>query len=308
MQNVLVNFNGEILPWNQADRVSVLDRSYLYGDSLYEVVRTFDGIPVHLREHLDRLYASARLCQMEVAQTPELWVREIRKTVDAFHKLPGCHQSEAYVRMVLSRGTGKIGFGLQNLLTPSQYSLIVQPLEAPDSKAFEKGAHLGISKRIRNDRRALDPAMKSGNYLNSLLAYLETTQDSPYGDAILLDRMDFVTEGTTFNLFYVKKRIVVTSPLDIGILDGITRKFTLENARNEGFETREVRFKKEHLFEADEVFLTSTTKDVFPVTAIDGKRIANGKPGKVTRLLKESFNARIPEFKNAALAYFPDAH
>ena len=302
---MLVNFNGEILSSGNVTPVSVFDRSYLYGDSLYEVVRTFDGEPVHLQEHLDRLFASAILCSMEIGQSRETLIQEIRRSVELFRRLPGCESREAYVRLVISRGVGKIGFGLSNLLTPTQYCLIVQPLEAPSTETFERGVHLGISKRMRNDARALDPAMKSGNYLNSLLAYLETTtpQSSglpPIEDALLLDRFGFVTEGTTFNVFYVKKGIVVTSPLDIGILAGITRQFTLENAKSLGIPAREVRFTPQHLKEADEVFLTSTTKDVLTVSRIDGQVIGQGKVGPITRKLKAAFVARIPEFIQSA--------
>jgi branched-chain amino acid aminotransferase len=130
--------------------------------------------------------------------------------------------------------------------------------------------------------------------LNSLLAFLEAADENAgYDDALLCNAEGHLTEGTTFNIFYVGRGIVCTPPLDIGILDGITRRKTIEVARDLGFEVREVRFPKERLYEADEVFMTSTIKEVFPVTRVDRKVIADGKPGPITVQLAEAFRRSI---------------
>ena len=293
MQNTLVNVNGEILPAAQA-QVSIFDRGFLYGDSLYEVMRSHNGKLMHLKEHLIRLEASAKLCRMVLGQSTDIYAQEIEKTFTAFLKMSGHAQTEAYCRLIVTRGVGKIGFGLNCLKSPTQYFIIVQPLELPTAAQFEKGMAIQVAARLRNDPRALDPAMKSGNYLNSLLAYLEATAED-YDDAIMLNHQGHVTEGTTFNIFYVHKNIVITPPLDIGILDGITRLEVLREAKTLGFETREARFPKERLYEADEVFVTSTIREVFPVTSIDRKSIAGGRPGSVTRKLKDAYKKSIEQ-------------
>lgn len=287
MENAIINVNGQILPLEQA-KVSVFDRSYLYGDSLYEVARTHRGRIFALDEHLARLAQSAELCRMTIHQKPEDFKREIQRTVDRFWETPGGRNRDAYIRIIVSRGEGRIGFGLSCLNTPSLYTLIVAPLEAPTEELYRKGFRLQVSERLRNDPRALDPAMKSGNYLNSLLAYLDAAS-AGFDDALLCNLDGHLTEGTTFNIFYVRRGIVATPPLDIGILDGITRRQVMGTARRIGVEVREVRFPRERLYEADEVFLTSTIKEVFPVTRVDQIRINNGKPGPVTQRLLVEF-------------------
>lgn len=297
---VIVSVNGEILTDPLTPCIPAFDRSYLYGDSLYEVVRTYRGVFLYMEEHLLRLAKSAELCRLALAHPLSHYRTECEKALKAFQAQPGMRAVEAYCRIVLSRGTGKIGFGLENLLTPSTFVIIVQPLNAPTEAQWEAGFEYQIVDRIRNDKRAQDPAAKTGNYMNSLLAYLEATA-AGYQDALLCDAQGFLTEGTTFNLFYVRRGIVATSPFSSGILDGITRKTTISLAKRRGLEVREVLFPKERLFEADEVFMTSTIKEVFPVVKINGKKIGNGKPGKITRLLNEDFESHSDRLVEKAL-------
>jgi branched-chain amino acid aminotransferase len=288
-----INVNGRIFDRKALDshaegRISVFDRGYLYGDSLYEVCRTYGGQLFAMKEHLERMAKSAALCHMTLSQPLSEYADQMRKTVEAFHRAIGHKKSEVYCRIIVSRGIGKIGFGLKCLESPTQYAIIAQPLDEPSREQFEKGAALQFSHRVRNDRRALDPAMKSGNYLNSLLAYLEAV-DAGLEDAILCNFDGHVTEGTTFNVGYIRRGILATPPLDIGILDGITRRRLLTHARELGLSVREVRFPKERMFEADEVFLSSTIREAFPVTRLDDKRIGDGKPGPWTRKLQKAF-------------------
>ena len=318
MANSIININGNLIAvyspdtdptegrqsWLHPDaRISVFDRSYLYGDSLYEVARTYGGRFFLLEEHLERLEASARLCHMELSQNRATLLGEIEKTWRAFKALPEnstVHPNrEAYLRIVLSRGSGKIGFAKECVKSPTTFTLYMQPVEEPTAEQRQKGMHLWVAARLRNDPRALDPAMKSGNYLNSLLAYLEAQDASnsaaptgPYDDALLCNADGHITEGTTFNIFYVRRGIVVTPPLDIGILDGITRRKVIELARQHSYPVREVRFPKERLYEADEVFLTSSVREVFAVTALDGRKISRGKPGPITRHLEALYQAQ----------------
>lgn len=288
MQNAVINVNGEIQSPQRA-LVSVFDRGYLYGDSLYEVVRTYDGEFFQLEEHMRRLEKSAELCRMTLGQSLDVYQKEIEKTLRAFQAQPGCLKQEAYCRIIVSRGMGKIGFGLGCLLTPTLYTVIVQPLDLPTPEQQKKGLKLQISRRLRNDPRALDPAMKSGNYLNSLLAFLEATAEG-FDDALLCNSEGFLTEGTTFNIFYARRGIVATPPLDIGILDGITRRQVLESCRKMGLEVREVRFPLERIYESDEVFLSSSIKEVFPVTQVDQKKIGSGRPGPICAQLRQEFS------------------
>jgi branched-chain amino acid aminotransferase len=293
MQNVLINVNGQIFTRAEAEtraegRVSVFDRGYLYGDSLYEVCRTYRGKLFAVKEHLERLEKSAALCHMTLSQSLSEYAEQMEKSVQAFHRQAGRAEAEAYCRIIVSRGVGKIGFGQSCVQTPTQYVIITQPLDEPSAQQFEKGYALQISSRIRNDRRALDPAMKSGNYLNSLLAYLEASSDG-FDDAILCNHDGHVTEGTTFNVGYIRRGMIATPPLDVGILDGITRRRLFDVARELGIPMREVRFPRERMLEADEVFLLSTIKEVFPVTRLDDRKIGGGKPGPLTRKLQQAF-------------------
>ena len=287
-RGTLINLNGDFLDPADA-KVSVFDRSFLYGDSLYEVVRTYQGKPFRLKEHLVRMEKSAKLCQMRFSQTTAEYEREILKSIAAYRAQPGKQDEDVYVRIVVSRGSGKIGFGLGNLETPTLYAIIVEPISMFPNRPFDKGTKLQISDRIRNHPKALDPAMKSGNYLNSLLAYLSAA-DAGFDDALMVDQQGFMTEGTTFNLFYVNRGIVATAPLDVGILDGVTRRAILNLCIEQGIPCREVRFPKEYLYEADEVFVSSSLKEVLPVLDLDGKKIASGKAGPVTRKLRDAFD------------------
>ncbi|MEK7692533.1 MAG: aminotransferase class IV, partial [Bdellovibrionota bacterium] len=178
-------------------------------------------------------------------------------------------------RVIVTRGVGRIGFSKKAVHSPPGYVVIAQAVEPPTPDQLKRGLTLRVVDRIRNDRRAQDPAAKTGNYLNSLLAYLEA-EAAGDDDALLCNADQHVTEGTTFNIGYVKRGIIVTPPLDIGVLVGITRKYLLAGCRRRGLEVREVRFPKERLYEADEVFATGTVKEVFPVSSVDGKKIPMG--------------------------------
>jgi branched-chain amino acid aminotransferase len=291
MQNAVINVNGQILSPDQA-KISVYDRGYLYGDSLYEVVRTYQGKFFLLDEHLRRLEKSAALCRMTLSQSLSHYQSEILKTFQAFRAQPGSERTEAYMRIIVSRGSGRIGFSTTCLTSPTHYTILVQPVEAPTPEQFQKGMKLRVSERLRNDRRALDPAMKSGNYLNSVLAYLEA-EALQSSDALLCNSEGHLTEGTTFNIFYVRRGILATPPLDIGILDGITRRRVIQLAQSLNLPVREVRFPKERLYEADEVFLTSSIREVFPVSQVDEQVIQNGLPGPMTQKLHQAYRTSI---------------
>ncbi len=292
-QNAIIWIQGKLCRPSEA-KVSVYDRSYLYGDSLYEVVRTYHGQVYGMKDHLARLRATARLCSLDIAQSNKDIDSACQETIGAYQKQEGNPRADVYCRLVISRGEGKIGFGKNNLETKSLLTVIVQPIEEPSEAKRKEGAKLKIVERLRLDRRALEPAAKTGNYLNCLLAYIEAAE-AGFDDALMCDEDGHVTEGTTFNLFYVKRGILVTPPLDIGILDGITRREVIELARGLGVPVRETRFPKERLYEADEVFLTGTIKEIMPVSNIDGRAIGaktQTSPRPVTDRLWAEFRNR----------------
>jgi branched-chain amino acid aminotransferase len=291
MQNAQINVNGQILSPQDA-KISVFDRAFLYGDSLYEVVRSYQGEFYLLDDHLRRLEKSAELCYLNLGKSLSFYRDEIYRTFELFRAQAPNPGTEAYARIIISRGTGQIGFGLSQLTSPSLYTIIIQPVEAPTSEQYRQGMKLQIGQRLRNRTEALDPAMKSGNYLNSLLAYLEANQEG-FPDALLCNADGHITEGTTFNIFYVRRGIIATPPLDIGILDGITRRQVIQLAMELNLSVREVRFPKERLYEADEVFLTSSIKEVFPVVQIDKRKIGSGVPGKLTQKLHTAYRQAL---------------
>jgi branched-chain amino acid aminotransferase len=298
MQNATLNVNGKCIstvPTAQWTGVSPWDRGFLYGDSLYEVLRTYEGKLVWEEEHLERLEQSARLCHFRLDFSRDFFKAELRKTVAAFYSsLDSPAKPELVVRLVVSRGAGSLGFDLSHIQTPNQWIIYVYPLVPASVEQLRQGVSLRVVSRLRNAKAALDPAMKSGNYLNSLLAYLEAKQNQAEGtaffDALLCDAQGFLTEGTTFNVFYIRRGILATPPLGIGILPGITRQKVLSLAQGLGLLVREVRFTPEYLQAADEVFLTSTIREVLPVTQVDSCRIQNGRPGPWTQRLLRAYH------------------
>lgn len=288
----LISVNGERHfidnPTAESARViSVFDRGYLYGDSLYEVARSYGGKLSMLEAHLERLEKSAELNHMKLTVPRAELKREMERAATSFREK--CENCEVYCRVIVTRGVGKIGFGLNAVMTGNQVVIIVMKVEAPTLETFEKGMSLQVGCRLRNSPQALSPAMKSGNYLNNVLAFLEAT-DAGLDDSVMCNSDGHLTEGTTFNLFYVKRKIVVTPPFEIGMLDGITRKTVMELARSAGYEVRVVRFPKERLDEADEVFVTGTVKEVLPVTRVGDRKF---KVGPVTRRLAELYRKSV---------------
>ncbi len=274
--------------------ISVMDHGFLFGDSLYEVIRTYEQKPYGWKAHYQRLQDSASLSYMELAQSENQIKDKITQTLGWFYSEPQNKGLEAYARIIVTRGIGGIGFGKSYLKTPSQLIIIVQACQKLTESDFEKGIRLQVVRRIRNDPHALSPAMKSGNYLNSLLSVLEA-QEEGFDDSILCNREGHITEGSRMNIFYIRRGIAATAPFDIGILDGISRKLTFKLLKELNIPYRETRYTPLHLYNADEVFVTSTIKEVFPVLNINDHQIGNGKPGEITRKLKNLFQNRAKQ-------------
>jgi len=273
--------------------VPVLDRGFLYGDSVYEVVRTYGGRPFEIDRHLARMEATARRLDLTLPERESL-VRELQRTLEA------AGNAESYARIVVTRGIGE--FGLSPFLARGENRLviIVRPLQPPSEDQYERGLRMAIARTRRNPPQALDPALKTGNYLNNILAVREA-HEAGADDAILLDLQGRVTEGSTSNVFFVQRGILVTPPLSLGMLEGVTRAIFIGIAREEGLLLREEPHGPEALAAADEVFMTSTLREAMPVTSLvflespgeQVRQVAGGKPGPVARRLRAAFRSYV---------------
>lgn len=271
--SLLTNLNGDITP---TATVSVLERGFLYGDSVYEVVRTFQGQHFGLQEHLDRLRQSAAYLYMDVPWSDEHIQSEIERT------LYQASWTESYIRIVVSRGT-ETKISLQPSVGLQPNLLIVVSEISPEPILSDTGLHLIIGERRRTDQQALSPAAKTGNYLNNILALLEA-QHQGAQDAILLNAQGDVTEATTSNFWMVREGIVLTPPAEVGILVGITRHFLWQILQTHQIPCAEVVLKPADLWSAEEAFLSSSVRLMMPVNQIDAYQLPQC-PGKITQFL-----------------------
>jgi len=267
---MIININGQILPSEKAS-IPVLDRGFLYGDSIYEVTLTYDKKPFLMKEHLDRLWSSASKIEMHLKYSREDIIREVQKTIDHFG-IP-----RAYIRIIITRGEGEIGLD-PNLSDDNNLVIIVKELPENPTWWYEKGVHMIIADLRRLPKKVLDPNLKSGNYLSNVMAHHQAKKVGAF-DAILLNMRGYVTEGTTNNIWMVRKDRVITPPLEAGLLEGITRSTLLTIGKKHGIEMVEDNFTADELKSAQEAFLTSSTREIVPITKIDDELIGQGVPG-----------------------------
>jgi branched-chain amino acid aminotransferase len=266
----LCNVNGTITSEQEA-RIPALDRGFLFGDSVYEVMRTRGGIPFAWPEHLERLRASADGIALAIEKSDADVMRMVKRTLEA------AGNPESYVRIIVSRGTATApNIDLSYAPGPETYVVYVRELPPPPPS----GAKLAVIPRRRTDRRAFDPGIKSGNYLNNLLGLAEAKERGA-SDCLFLNIEGQVTEASTSNFYLVKDGRIRTPPLGAGLLAGITRRLLFEHVAR-GFDLAEAQLTQVDLAGADEMFLSSTMRDVLPVTHVDGKPVRDGKPGPVT--------------------------
>ena len=267
-------------------RIPVLDHGFLLGDSIYEVLWWHRGVLVQEREHMDRLVESGRRLYMELDSTPEALVQAVHETVAATGATPA---DDAYVRLIVTRGSGPLGLDFRGIEKQSVV-VIVAPAQQPTEAAWERGVRMAIVERQRNSRMALDPGAKTGNYLNNVLA-LHEARLAGADDALMLNDRGRVTEATTANVYLVRDGGLRTPPLEAGILRGTTRTRILELCARHGIPWAETPIVPEDLEATDELFVSSSVKGVLPVTAVDGKPIGDGRPGPLTRRLRDLFRA-----------------
>lgn len=277
--------NGKITDRDSAV-ISVFDRGFLYGDSVYEVMGTAGGRPVDVERHLDRLARSAESLMLTMPTR-----LAITSAID--ETLARAQNDDSYVRIVVTRGGGAITLDIAAAKTPSLI-IIAEPLVMPDDRLYTDGAHLAIVGVERTSVRAVDPAVKSGNYLNNIMALAEARQRGAY-EAVMCGPDGRVAEGSTSNLFVVKDGGLITPTLATGILPGITRQRVLEIAAEQSVSAREGDLWPEDVRTADEVFITSSIRGVMPVTRVDDQVIGAGVPGQVTQAILSAYRAFLAE-------------
>lgn len=274
---VFASVNGNVVPAEQA-RVSVLDNGFAFGDGVYETLRTYGGRPFHLDRHLERLRRSARRLAIPLPADDGAVVSDL----DALLKQAA--NSESYIRIIVTRGRGDLSYRFDRVEGPTVV-MVVKPFEPFPSRYYTDGVPVILSSIRRNAPRALDPAIKSCNLINNILAAQEGQAKGAF-EPILLNETGEVAESASANVFMVKDGTVITPPLDAGILPGVTRQLVLELAAGLEVPLREEPVAVKDLLAADEAFLTSTLKEVVPIATIDGGAVGSGRPGRVTlRLL-----------------------
>jgi branched-chain amino acid aminotransferase len=271
-------------------RVPVFDRGFLYGDSVYEVTRTFGGRPFALDEHLDRLARSG--AGLGMALPPR---DEIARAVEEAVAQSG--EAECYVRVVVTRGSGPIGLD-PALADAPRLVVLALPLSLPDAALYRDGATVAIVGARRSAPGSVDPQVKSGNYLSSVMAVAEARRRGAY-EALMCDSVGRLAEGASSNLFLVRPGAngarLATPPLSVGLLEGITRRHVIDLARSAGLGVDELALWPADLQRAEEAFLTSSVRGVMPIVRVDGPDgsalIGDGRPGPVTRRIAAAYLA-----------------
>jgi branched-chain amino acid aminotransferase len=279
--------NGVVTPASEA-RVSVLDNGFTFGDAVYETLRTYGGRPFALARHFARLRLSASRLGFAIPAADD----ELGATLETL--LARAQNAESFIRLIATRGEGDISYHFERVKGPTLV-MVVKPFEGFPEHHYTEGVALSLVSLRRNHPSALDPAIKSCNLLNNVLAVREAQQKGAV-EAILLNHEGLVAEGASTNVFLVEGSEAVTPPLSAGILHGITREVVLEVAREAGVAVREAPVPPEALQRADEVFITSSTREVMPARSLDGRLVGDGKPGPVTKRLLAAYRAAVPRY------------
>ncbi len=264
-------------------RLSVLDNGFVFGDGVYETLRTYAGRPFHLDRHLARLRRSAQRLGFEVCPADAAIAARLGAVLE------GARNPESFIRIIASRGVGDISYRFDRVKGPTLV-IVAKPFEPLPEPCFTDGIPVAITSVCRNPPNALDPAIKSCNLLNNILAVREA-QGRGAIEGLLLNAAGELAEGASSNVFIVKSGRVLTPPLSAGLLAGITRELVLERAPALGIEAAEVPLTPRDLLAADEAFLTSTLKEVAPIRTVDGSLLANGNPGPITLKLLADFRS-----------------
>ena len=293
-----IYLNGSLVPKDQA-KVSVFDHGFLYGDGVFEGIRAYNGRVWKLDEHLERLYQSAKVIMLNIP----LSVDEMKEAV--LETLRANNLSDAYIRLVVSRGDGDLGLDPRKCPHPNLV-IIADKIVLFPQELYRTGMKVISVPTRRNLNEAVNPRVKSLNYLNSIMAKIEANHLG-YPEVILLNQEGYVVEGSGDNIFIIKKGVLYTPPVYAGILEGITRNTIMEIARGLGITVREELFSRHDLYVADECFLTGTAAEAIPVIEIDGRSVGKGVPGEITWKLIKVFRDMTqregtPVYRDAAQA------
>jgi branched-chain amino acid aminotransferase len=280
-----VNVNGRITPDHDAV-ISVFDHGFLYGEGIYETMRTYNQRPFLFDRHMRRLRNSAWMIALDLHFTDSELAAQIRDT-RAAAELKG---AEAYIRVLVTRGVGELTYD-PNATPTHSVVIIVKPQVDPPPEAYEQGVSVVIVDVVRNHPDSVNPQIKSNNLLNCALAAQQAIRRGGF-EGIMRNYRGELSECTTANLFVVRDGIAMTPPIDTGLLPGITREFLFEVGKEEGIAVREEVLRDEDLFMADEAFLTSTTREVVPIVKVDERTIGSGRPGPITHRLLAGFRRR----------------
>ena len=274
-----IYINNEYIDKENA-KISIFDHGFLYGDGVFEGIRSYNRLVFKLAEHIDRLYESASAIGLKIPLSKKEMIKAVLDTLK-LNKL-----DDAYIRLIVTRGVGDLGLDPRKCKSPS-ILIITDKIELYPEKLYKEGLKLTIASIFRNHPKALNPQIKSLNYLNNILAKIEAINNG-YEEALMLSSDGYAAECAGDNIFIIKGNNLITPPSDVGILKGITRDAVMDIGRKLGMGVSEKLLKAEDLFKADECFLTGTAAEVIPVTSIDKKPVGTGKPGSITlKLVKE---------------------
>lgn len=276
-----VYVDGKWYPKSEA-KVSVFDHGLLYGDGVFEGIRAYNSLIFKLKEHLDRLYETAHTIMLEIPMSKEEMTQAVVKTLQANGL------SNAYIRLVVTRGTGDLGLDPRKCKRATIIIITDKIVLYPD-ELYKNGLEIITVPTVRNLPEALNPQLKTLNYLNNIMAKIEAT-NAGYQEAIMLNFQGYVAECTGDNIFMVKKGELATPPAYLGALKGITRNAIIDIASGQKLPFKERILTRHDLFNADEVFLTGTAAEIIPVVKIDGRVIGSGKPGRTTLGLMKAFH------------------
>lgn len=277
---MMIYLNGRMVKKEEA-KVSVFDHGLLYGDGVFEGIRSYKGLVFKLKEHIERLYVSAHVIALKIPITKEQMQKAVIATLKANRLL------DAYVRVVVTRGVGDLGLDPRNCPKPTIF-IIADKISLYPPELYKKGLSIITVATRRSVPETLNPAIKSLNYLNNILGKIEAI-NAGVPEAIMLDQAGLVTECTGDNIFAVKAGALRTPPEHVGILNGITRQVVLRIASKVGLKAKETMMTRFDLFTADEVFLTGTAAEIIPVVKIDGRLIGTGSVGPSTLKLIDEF-------------------
>jgi branched-chain amino acid aminotransferase len=276
-----VYINGKLYGKEQA-KISVFDHGFLYGDGVFEGIRVYDRLIFKMKEHIERLFESAHTLMIEIPLKPQ---ELIKATI---YTLKANNLKDAYIRLVVTRGEGDLGLDPRKCAGNSSVVIITDKIQLYPEAIYRKGLEIVTVPTVRNHPEALNPQIKSMNYLNNILAKIEAINCGSQ-EAIMLDSMGYVAECTGDNLFIVKRGHLYTPPQCMGTLRGITRDTVLEIAKKNKIDTHEHVLTRHELYISDECFLTGTAAEIIPVVKVDGRTIGDGKPGKTTERLEKEF-------------------